>query len=273
MRLLKINNKTAATVDGKTIGSINDVAAVSGVVSQPTPPGPTVDPVFANNSWATIAQVCESGDFKTYWPDYCTNFCIKEDIGTDSVPRHFRVCDAEGLYNKHVVFEQIELTENRIVWNVTTNTDDDGAYDNYNISDMRTTVLPALLANYSLELQAVITNTTYKVAKNGTASPMVLLDLTDKLFLPAEREIFASRLRSVQEEWDALTRFALYALPENDNDNFRIKYQPSNHVARYYWERSPLSGGTAYVCYVDNDGRSYYGFASGDNRAAPCFAL
>lgn len=271
MRLLKINNKTAATVDGKTISSVNNVAAVSGVILQPTPPGPTVDPVFANNSWATIAQACDAGGFKTYWPNYCTNFCIKEDIGVDGVIRHFRVCDAEGLYGKHVVFEQVELEETAVNWNPAYKQDNDGAYNDYNISDMRSTHLPALLAKYSSELQAVITNTTYKVAKNGNST--TLLDLTDKLFLPAEREIFATSRWSKKIEFDALTRFALYAFPENDNTTFRIKRIPSTQAAYYWWERSPQSGDNSHVCFVYGDGNAGYYDARNSVRIAPCFAL
>lgn len=227
-----------------------------------------VDPVLNNNSWAVIAQVCDAGQAADYWALGDT----KTDLGTDGVTRTFRICDMQGLYGKNAVFEQVELTESGIVWNPSSNTDEDGCYNNYNISDMRTTALPTLLANYSLELQAVITNTTYKVAKNGTQT--TVLDLSDKLFLPAEREIFASRSYSRTEEWNALTRFALYALPENDNADFRKKYKPSTPTsANWYWERSPVSGSTNFVCFVGNSGGANYGDASSGNRVAPCFAF
>ena len=227
-----------------------------------------VDPILNNNSWAVIAQVCNAGQAADYWALGDT----KTDLGTDGVTRTFRICDMSGMYGKNVVFEQVELTESGIVWNPSTNTDDNGCYNNYNISDMRNTALPALLANYSLELQAVITNTTYKVAKNGTQT--TVLDLSDKLFLPAEREIFASRSYSRQEEWNALTRFALYALPENDNADFRKKFKPSTPTsANYYWERSPYSGGTGNVCSVGSNGNANYNGASGNVRVAPCFAF
>ena len=228
----------------------------------------SVDPVLNNNSWAVIAQVCNAGEAANYWALGDT----KTDLGTDGVTRTFRICDMSGMYGKNVVFEQVELTESGIVWNASSNTDNNGCSNNYNISNVRNTAIPALLANYSLDLQAVITNTTYKVAKNGTANPMVLLDLTDKLFLPAEREIFASRSLSVQEEFDALTRFALYALPENDNATFRIKKDPTN-TAQSYWERSPRAGNNVRVCYVLDSGNGDFTASSNSNRIAPVFAL
>lgn len=231
-------------------------------------PGPTADPILANNSWETIAQVCAAEQASNYWALGDT----KTDVGTDGVTRTFRICDMQGLYGKNAVFEQVELPENGVVWNPNTNKDDNNCYNNYNISNMRSTHLPALLANYSLELQGVITNTTYKVAKNGTQT--TVLDLSDKLFLPAEREIFATRVASRQEEWDALTRFALYALPENDNSTFRKKYKPSTPTsANYYWERSPVSGNTDAVCGVDTYGSAGYNRAGINFRIAPCFAL
>ena len=119
-------------------------------------------------------------------------------------------------------------------------------------------------------MQAVITNTTYKVAESGNSS--ILEDLTDKLFLPAEREIFAVRRYSRENEWNALTRFALYALPENDNNTFRIKYHPSSHTAKYWWERSPYAGSDNLVCIVGGDGNAGSRSASLDYRPAPVFA-
>lgn len=236
------------------------------VVYEKSAPGPVVDPVLGNNSWETIRAVCEAGTAANYWALGDT----KTDVGTDNVTRTFRICDMSGLYGKHVVFEQVELTNDRYVWNVQTNTDEDSCYNNYDISNMRSTHLPAVLAKYSSDLQGQLTNTTYKVAKNGTSS--TLLDLTDKLFLPAERELFASRTYSRTEEWNALTRFALYALPANDNATFRIKYDPSN-TARTYWERSPYSGNTHHVCNVYTDGNAYGSYAYGNYRVAPCFAF
>lgn len=225
-----------------------------------------VDPVLENNSWEVIKAVCQAGKAADYWALGDT----KTDTGTDNVTRTFRICDMSGLYGKHVVFEQVELEATAYAWNSSSNTDEDDCYNNYDISNMRSTHLPALLLKYSSELQGQLTNTTYKVAKNGTSS--TLLDLTDKLFLPAEREIFVSRNYSRTEEWDALSRFALYALPANDNNTFRIKYDPNN-TAQRWWERSPYSGRTGSVCGVNTDGSAYNLDASGSRWVSPLFSF
>ena len=225
-----------------------------------------VDPVLENNSWEVIKAVCEAGEAANYWALGDT----KTDVGTDNVTRTFRICDMSGLYGKHVVFEQVGVEATAVRWNASSNTDDNNCYNNYSISEVRSSRLPALLANYSSDLQAQITNTTYKVAKNGTSS--TLLDLTDKLFLPAERELFASPVGSRENEWNALTRFALYALPANDRDSFRKKYDTGNS-AKSYWERSPRNGGSDNVCIVAAGGFGSFGVATSNSQIAPLFSF
>lgn len=249
---------------------VYDSATGTITLSEPTGPvevavvcAEAVDPVLANNSWAKIRAVCEAGNASAYWSLGDT----KTDVGTDSVTRTMRICDMQGLYGKHVVFEQVEQEANAAVWNQSSNTDDDSCYNNYNISYMRNTVLPALLNNYSASLSSEITNTTYKVAKNGNNS--TILDLTDKLFLPAEKEIFGSATYSRTEEASALTWFALYQA--NNTDAFRIKYRSGG--AQIWWERSPRSGVTDLVCYVGRYGSADISFANLTVGVAPCFAF
>ena len=225
--------------------------------------GPVVDPVLENNSWETIRMVCEAGEAGNYWSLGDT----KTDLGEDEVTRTFRICDMQGLYGKHVVFEQVELESSTAVWNQSSNVDDDSCYNDYNISNMRTTVLPALLANYSASLSGQITNTTYKVAKNGNSS--TVLDLTDKLFLPAEKEIFGFVAYSRTEEADVLACFALYQA--DSTATFRIKYIGSS--AKGWWERSPRSGRDGDACIVASGGTAVGNGCSGSGGVSPCFAF
>ena len=46
------------------------------------PPGPAVDPVLANNDWATIKAVCEAGEAGNYWSlgDYKTTQVDSVDV-------------------------------------------------------------------------------------------------------------------------------------------------------------------------------------------------
>lgn len=224
------------------------------------------DPVLNNNSWKMIAVVCKSGKATDYWSLGAT----KTTVGKDGNVITYRICDMYNAYPGKVVFEQVDTGTNGYVWNYNTYKDDDNAYNNYEISDMRKNRLSVIFANYSDELQFVITPTSYIVAKNGTSS--TLLTLTDKLFLPAEREIFETRTYSRQAEWDALTRFALYAV--NDTADFRKKYRigAKTHSSDW-WLRSPNDGNTEKVCNVYRNGYATWSYANGACDVAPCFTL
>lgn len=220
-----------------------------------------VDPILANNSWETIRQICEMGKAaEAGWRLGDT----KTDVGMDGTTRTFRICDMQGLYGKHVVFEQVELESTSYVWDSGTS---GVTHNNYSISEMRTVHLPAILNKYSNELQASITNTTYKVATSGEDG--TILDLTDKLFLPAAKEILIGSTFARNEELLALTRFALY---EADSTTMpRIKYQ--NGTATFWWHRSPRTGDYYRACGVNSTGSAS---SSNDFKAygvAPCFAF
>lgn len=221
-----------------------------------------VDPILDNNDWATIARICEAGTASSFWNVGDT----KTDLGTDGVTRTFRIADMSGLYGKHVVFEQMNLEgtdgtgATGVVW------DADNLND-YLASDMNVTVLPSVITRYSSSLQGTLTNTTVKVAENGNSATIV--DVTNKLFLEAEKEVgYTSYSRT--EEQAVLTTYAYWSTHTSANDH--IKYNQANS-ARHWWLRSPYSGYTGYVCYVDVYGVASYYDAYYTLRFAPCFSF
>lgn len=222
-----------------------------------------VDSTLANNSWDVIRKVCEAGAAGDYWALGDT----KTDVGTDNVTRTMRICDMQGLYGKHIVFEQVEQESTTYVWNADTNVDDDDAYNDYNIANIRTSMNTTVKALYSNELQSALTATTVKVAKNGNSS--TILDVTDYLFLPAEKEIFGSVSYSRSEEGAVLTQFSLYQA--NNTASFRIKQRGGQNKA--WWLRSPFSGSTSSVCRVNDDGSAVSVSAGRELGVAPCFAF
>lgn len=214
------------------------------------------------NSWELIGAVIDANQAANYWAIGDT----KTDVGTDNQARTMRICDMSGMYGKKVVFEQVELENTNYVWQSTAI---DGYYNNYSTSEMRTVHLPAILAKYSSDLQSFITNTTYKVATNGNDG--TLLELTDKLFLPAEKELYGSSANYCRsEEAAALTQFQYYATHSSNADH--IKYKPGQTSGYYWWQRSPYSGGTSRVCFVDSNGSRVNNGANGSFGVAPCFA-
>ena len=265
MGLSKMGNSNIAKKYLGTKEVVKEVLNGSVVYSKTPTPTPSVDPILANNSWATIKAVCESGQASNYWSVGDT----KTDIGTDNIVRTFRICDMQGLYSKHVVFEQTQREVGGQVWNTSTNTDDNNAYNDYNIANIRTTMNTTIKALYSSDLQSALTQTTVKVAKNGNNGTLV--DVTDYLFLPAEKEIFGSASYSRSEEASALTQYQYYATHNTASD--RIKQKLDNSGAGYWWLRSPRSSSTSNVCNVSSGGGADNSGAGYMNGVAPCFAF
>ena len=231
--------------------------------------GPSVDPVLENNDWATIKAVCEAGLAADYWAVGDT----KTDAGTDGNTRTFRIVDMQGLYNKHVVFESVTTEANSEIWNAQDNVDDNNCSNNWNISNMRTVVLPATLLKYSSGLQSAVTETTIQTAKDG-GDNKTLISTTNKLFLAAEKEWYTTRSRSWQFEFNALTTYNYWTIHTSSSEH--IKYNPQG-TAVFCFFRSPqdwfMDGYTYNVCGNHAGGgqsrlesyRSYY--------FVPCFSF
>ena len=174
-----------------------------------------------------------------------------------------------AIYNgKHCVFEQVGLDASELVWNSQFNKDSDNAYNDWNISNMRNTHLPARLLLLSSALQDNLTNTTTQTATNGTNG--VLVSTSDKLFLAAEKEMTASPTKARTEESSALTTWNYRTIHTTSND--RIKYDPTNTV-KTYWLRSPKSGNTSSAVYVESSGNLDVNLAHSSRRISLCFAF
>ena len=174
-----------------------------------------------------------------------------------------------AIYNgKHVVFEQVGVDSDFVVWNVDTNADSDGVINNWNISNMRNTVLPARLLLLSNDLQGVITNTTIQTATNGINGTLV--NTNDKLFLAAEKEMNQTGVWSRTEESSALTTWAYWTTHTTAND--RKKYDPNN-TAEAYWLRSPYSGRTYEVVLVGNNGSFFGDYVANSYQVSLCYAF
>lgn len=216
---------------------------------------------LGDNDWATIALVCQMGDASNYWAIGDT----KIDIGLDGLSRTFRICDMQGLYNKHVVFEQVNLDGKEGV-NYAWNTTSVWNVRDYSISTMRTNVIPSMLQNYSSSLQATITDTTYKVAR-GYDDNVELIELTDKLFLPAAKEVSPSGGFANSLENQALITYQYYVSYPS-----KIKYDRENNASTWYL-RSVGSWGSLEVCLVSASGGDSSGNATYARPIATCFAF
>lgn len=169
--------------------------------------------------------------------------------------------------NKHVVFEQVGVDSDTVVRNQSTNTDGDGAYNNYEISNIRNAVLPTKALALSSELYATLTNTTIQTAKNGNSSTLV--STSDKTFILAQKEMSGTRYNSVQQEFDALTTLNYWVNHTQNAD--RVKTDTSN-VAQNYWLRSPKSGTTGTALRVADSGGFFDFGAKNSLCVSQCFA-
>ena len=225
-----------------------------------------IDPDFENCTWANIQNAVKSGVAASYFAVGST----RKIETTDGQVITLRVANnsgdlyerADGSGHTGFVMEFVELWNTNYYMNSSsTNT---GGWD---ASYMRNTVMPIILSKLPEDLKAVIAPVKTKSCYSGGDGKIV--DSVDTLFLPAEREIFASRSYSRTEEWNVLTRWQWYA--SNDTANARIKYKGSS--AAWWWLRSPYSGGSYNFTNVSSNGYSNYYIAYGTGGVAPGFCI
>ena len=246
-----------------TVGS-SDIA-INGTAYDPT----AVNPDFAEASWRELKTAVETGVATTLYANDVGK--TKEVTLKNGQVVHLRLSNnttdlaelADGTGTTGFGFEFAECYGAATYqWN-TTNTNVGG----WNASYMRNTVMPIILAQLPDEVQEVIATVKRKSVYSGTDGTLV--ESEDKLFCLFEREIFASRNYSRQEEWNANTRWQYYA--QNDTSAARIKQR--NGSATNWYEGSPQEDSTSNVCYVNYGGSADSYYASSDRGVAPGFFL
>ena len=100
---------------------------------------------------------------------------------------------------------------------------------------------------------------------------------TNKLFLPAETEIFMDRHYSaegVQTGCVKYNRFDYYAVATTDDSlPLRQKNKIGQTNTIMWWLRSPYSGSSNYFCGVNSGGNYGYDGAYSAYGVSPCFAI
>lgn len=246
-----------------TVGS-SDIA-INGTAYDPT----AVNPDFAEASWRELKTAVETGVATTLYANDVGK--TKEVTLKNGQVVHLRLSNnttdlaelADGTGTTGFGFEFAECYGAATYqWN-TTNTNVGG----WNASYMRNTVMPIILAQLPDEVQEVIATVKRKSVYSGTDGTLV--ESEDKLFCLFEREIFASRNYSRQEEWNANTRWQYYA--QNDTNAARIKQRNGSNTDWY--EGSPQGDYTSRVAYVNNGGSANNYYAIVNRGVAPGFFL
>ena len=135
-------------------------------------------------------------------------------------------------------------------------------------SQMRTVTLANIYDLFPQDVkdamsEVLILSGTGAGTSSGTSSS------ANKLFLPAEMELSASKGYSIGDAECPLGQFDYYKTHNNNSD--RIKNRDGS--AHIYWLRSPVSGDIGQFCIVLNTGYASYNGANSTYGVAPCFAI
>ncbi len=138
--------------------------------------------------------------------------------------------------------------------------------DGWHNSDLRTWMSGTMLGYFPSSAQNAIKQVNVSTAKD--VSTATLNTTADKLFLPAEVEVFGSASYAKGGTNEG-TRYAWYKA----NDTAANRVKKVNGSASYWWERSPYSwsGSYSYFCIVGSNGNTGGNNASYARGVAPCF--
>jgi hypothetical protein len=179
--------------------------------------------------------------------------------------------NASGTYtvtdngtDAHLVFQfqNVAFTHRMEVTNINTN--------GYAGSEMKTYLLDNFLPGLTAAgvPDSVLWAPTRSVANKGSNANGTHT-VTDKLWLPTDREMFGARTYSVDAHETAANQARLEYYTSNA---LRVKYNASN-AAGWYWQASPHSASSTHFCTVGVDGYTYNNVASSVGGCAPAFSV
>lgn len=231
------------------------------------------DSVFANNSWATIAKafklgiarkVWSVGDAKTITSKSGKQYTIRI---ADMQSGRYAYADGSGSSNGVLEFaECIDLNgTNTFVINASGS--DVGGFAS---SDIRNTTLPNILADLPDDMQAAMGEVNV-LSGTGSGTTSGTSSSVNKLFLPAEMEMFDAKHNSIGLEECPLGQFDYYKTHNTDAD--RIKKTTGTTSSQVWWLRSPSSGNFGYWCNITVNGYYNYDYVSTAFGVSPIFAI
>ena len=253
------------TITGKATGTATVTVKVAADGNYTAPANKTVavtvqlvSTVLAENSWATIGQVCAEKKHKDYW-----QVGDEKDIVVNGETLTLAIMDfdhddlADGSGKAPITFGLKNLmAETRVINSTRTNV---GGFTGSEIyAWLQNTLLSALPS----DLKNVIKSVNKKTSA-GSGSSTINTNAM-KLFLFSEVEITGSATDSVIGEG---TQYSYFATVTN-----RIKKLQNGAGSVTVWfERSPRNVGSYDFCSINNNGSSSYGWPESPHGV--CFAL
>ena len=241
-----------------------------------------LQPVFGDNSWAMIRHAFRNGLASGLWAVGDQ----KEVTLGDGNTYHIRIADMQsGRYNltdgsgtTNGVFEFVECLTTGYPINSSQVTDGDvTAYTagGWAMCQMKNTTLDVTVWGWLPDdMKLAISEITLNEYSYSAPSPR---ESMNKLFLPAETEIFMDRHFSAEGDQTGCVkynRFDYYASATTDGSlSLRGKYILGQIYTTSWWLRSPSAGSSDVFCSVSSDGSYSNSFAQYSYSVAPCFAI
>nr|DAU15445.1 MAG TPA: leucine-rich repeat protein [Caudoviricetes sp.] len=222
---------------------------------------------ISNMSWDNIRQVCLSNLASSFWKVGDVKTITSKSGNTYNI----RLCDlqdgryeyADGSGKSKAVFEFVDLYKLNGSY-IDTKINNFMNYDGWQKCTLRSTVIPNIIDDLPDDLVSAISEVKVLCSIGGGNNQQVNSS-NDKLFLPAEIELFSKKHYSIGLPESPLGQFDYYKA--NNTDEARIKSD------RSYWERSPASKSNYYFCMIYSTGS--YGELNADttNGVALIFAI
>lgn len=232
-----------------------------------------INPTFSENAWAVIASAFKSGKASQFWSAGDTK-TITSKSGkqytiriADMQTGRYTYADGSGSSNGVLEFvELINLNETKRFQMNTAGTNAGGFASSY----LRNTTLPSILADLPDDMQAAMSEVNV-LSGTGSGTTSGTSASANKLFLPAEMEMFDAKHYSIGLEECPLGQFDYYKTHNTNADRIKKDVGTTNNY--YYWLRSPYSGGSNGFCIVNSDGDYNLSYAGSYYGVAPCFAI
>lgn len=222
---------------------------------------------ISNMSWDNIRQVCLSNLASSFWKVGDVKTITSKSGNTYNI----RLCDlqdgryeyADGSGKSKAVFEFVDLYKLNGSY-INTKMNNFGNYDGWQKCKLRSTIIPQIIDDLPDDLVSAISEVKVLCSIGGGNSYQVNSS-NDKLFLPAEIELFSKKHYSIGLPESPLGQFDYYKA--NNTNEAHIKSD------REYWERSPASNSNKYFCTIYSSG--YHGESNADttNGVALIFAI
>lgn len=222
---------------------------------------------ISNMSWDNIRQVCLSNLASSFWKVGDVKTITSKSGNTYNI----RLCDlqagryeyADGSGKSKAVFEFVDLYKLNGSY-IDTKINNFMNYGGWQECKLRSTVIPNIIDDLPDDLVSAISEVKVLCSIGGGNNQQVNSS-NDKLFLPAEIELFSKKHYSIGLPESPLGQFDYYKA--NNTDEARIKSD------RSYWERSPASNSNKYFCMIYSTGS--YGELNADttNGVALIFAI